>query len=223
MWGPKSILDSRPEPPVRGSMTPAEIVIASSASTGVTVCAALWLARNLILERLRGAVRHEYDVKLEVLRSDLSKQTDAGLTELRSQLEREAADEIARLRSELDVLREKELSGHKEKLNAYRLVTDVFSETYTDLQIAFESGEFGGVRSKYNRCWTQCYGYLSMVAPQEVMDAFDGLNDYVLTVLAGRQAPMPWPETRILALRLINCMRHDIGLSTGSLDYHGEL
>jgi hypothetical protein len=203
-------------------MTNFETVITSSAITGACFAAVVWMARNLILERLRAAVRHEYDARLEVLRSDLSRQTETGLTELRSQLEREAADKIARLQSELDLLKAKELSGLQEKLNAYRLVIEVFAEIYSDLLTAFSAGQFAEVRDRYNRFWVRCYGYLSVVAPQEVMDAYDGLNDYVLGVLSGRRQPQPWSESRVLALRFINSMRDDVGLADEDIEYHGE-
>lgn len=204
-------------------MTPFEIAVTTSGTTAVLVGFVLWLARNLIQERLRGAVKHEYDTKLEAFRSDLRKETEIQLAQLRTQLERESSQELARLQKDLDLLKQKELSGHQQKLNTYRLVFDVLAEIYSDLQIAFTQGQFEQVRDKYNRCWVRCYGYLSMMASQEVMDAFDGLNDYVIKVLSGRQQPQPWPETRKLALRFINCMRRDIGLDTREIEYHGDL
>jgi len=188
----------------------------------------LWLARNLIQERLRRAVKHEYDTKLEAFRSDLRKETEIQLTQLRTQLERESGQELARLQKDLDLLKQKELSGHQQKLNTYRLVFDVLAEIYSDLQIAFTPGQFEQVRveqvrDKYNRCWVRCYGYLSMMASQEVMDAFDRLNDYIIKVLFGRQQVQTWSETRKLALSFINCMRKDIGFGTGEIQYHGDL
>jgi len=62
-----------------------------------------------------------------------------------------------------------------------------------------------------------------MMAPQDVMDAFDALNDYVLTILSGQQSAQPWPETRKLALRFSNCMRMDVGLAEEDIEYHGSL
>jgi hypothetical protein len=97
-------------------------------------------------------VKHEYDTKIEKLRSDLRKETEIGLTNLRNQLEREAGQELARLQKDLDLLKQKELSGHQEKLKAYRLVVDVFAEIYADLQIAFTQGQSEQLRDKYNRC-----------------------------------------------------------------------
>jgi hypothetical protein len=198
-------------------------LIGTTFSSATLVGIVLWLARNLIQERLRGAVKHEYDTKIEKLKSDLRKETEIGLTNLRNQLERKAGQELARLQKDLDLLKQKELSGHQEKLKAYRLVVDVFAEIYADLQIAFTQGQSEQLRDKYNRCWVRCYGYLSMMAPQDVMDAFDRLNNYILMVFLGQQQPQPWPETRKLALEFINCMRRDIGLSTEDIEYHGKL
>jgi hypothetical protein len=198
-------------------------LIGTTFSSATLVGIVLWLARNLIQERLRGAVKHEYDTKIEKLKSDLRKETEIGLTNLRNQLERKAGQELARLQKDLDLLKQKELSGHQEKLKAYRLVVDVFAEIYADLQIAFTQGQSEQLRDKYNRCWLRCYGYLSMMAPQDVMDAFNRLNNYILMVFLGQQQPQPWPETRKLALEFINCMRRDIGLSTEDIEYHGKL
>jgi len=99
----------------------------------------------------------------------------------------------------------------------------VFAEIYSDFQIAYARGQSEQLQVKYNRSWVRCYGYLSMMAPQEVMDAFDRLNDYVLKVFLGRQQPQSWPETRKFVLEFVNCMRRDIGLGTGDIEYHGEL
>jgi hypothetical protein len=146
-----------------------EIIITTAGGTASLVGVVLWLARNIIQERLRGAVKHEYDTKLEAFRSDLRKQTEVELTQFRTQLEREAGQDLARLQKDLDLLKQKEFSGHQEKLKAYRLVFEVFAEIYSDLQIAFTQGSFDQVRDKYNRCWVRCYGYLSMMAPQDVI------------------------------------------------------
>ena len=56
------------------------------------------------------------------------------LTSHRNQLAREAGQELTRLQKELELLKQKELSGHQEKLNAYHLVVDVLAETYSDFQ-----------------------------------------------------------------------------------------
>jgi hypothetical protein len=69
-------------------MTPFEIAVATSGTTVILVGFVLWLARNLIQERLRGAVKHDYDTKLEAFRSDLRKETEIQLT----QLERESQE-----------------------------------------------------------------------------------------------------------------------------------
>jgi len=204
-------------------MTPFEIVVATSGSTVVLISITLWLARNLIQERLRAAIKHEYDTKLEHLKSDVQKETETAVATLRNQLERESSQDLARLQKDLDLFKQKELSGHHQKPQVYQLVFDVFAEIYSDLLIAFTQGQHVQVRDKYNRSWVRCYGYLSMIAPQDVMDAFDRLNDYALKVLSGSQLPQPWPQTRELALTFINSMRRDIGLDTREIEYHGTL
>lgn len=76
---------------------------------------------------------------------------------------------------------------------------------------------------RYNRGWMKVYGYLAVLAPQEVMDAFDRLNDYLLGVLKGRHRPQPWASTRELALDLINAVRRGIGFDPSPIKYRGSL
>jgi hypothetical protein len=204
-------------------MTLFETIITTSVSTASIIGVIIWLARNLIQERLRGAIKHEYDTKLEAFQSELRRANEIELTQFRTQLERESGQDLALLQKDLDLLKQKEFSGHQEKLNAYRHVFEDFSEIYSDLQVAFIQGSFEQVRDKYNRFWVRSYNQLSMMAPQDVMDAFDALNDYMIRLLTGRQAVQPWPETRKLALTFINCMRKDIGLANGEIKYHGSL
>ena len=52
-------------------MTDLEQILYSTIGTTALIAAAAWLARNLILERLRNSVRHEFERKLEALKSEL--------------------------------------------------------------------------------------------------------------------------------------------------------
>jgi hypothetical protein len=57
---------------------------------------AVFLARNLILTRLKNAVKHEYDVKLKQFESDLNTRTEIELAKLNNHLTMEL--EIAKLK-----------------------------------------------------------------------------------------------------------------------------
>jgi len=180
----------------------------STVATSSLFALLLWLFRGLIGERLKNAVRAEYDEKLERLKADL---------------QREHGESLAHLQKELDVLREKEVSGYHDKLHAYRLVIDVFSEVYADVSAAISADDLPGITDKYNREWVRCYGYLSLLAPQKVMGAFDRVNDYILQLLSGRVEAQPWVKSRELALAMINEIRCDVGIDTSAIEYHGNL
>ena len=165
--------------------------------------------RGLIGERLSAAVKHEYEEKI---------------AKLRSQLQRENQETSSRFQKDLDVLREKELGGHKDKIQAYRLVIDVMASLYSDIQHAVRTQVFEqAIIDRYNQAWVQCYGYLSMLAPQDVMDAYDRLNDYILNILNGRSSLQEWAVTRTHALAFLNAVRSDVGLSGAPVEYHGNL
>lgn len=58
-----------------------------------------WLARNLILTRLKATVQHEFDGKLEALRTDLRKSEESFRADLRAK------------ETDIQVLRSGALSG----------------------------------------------------------------------------------------------------------------
>ena len=113
---------------------------------------------------------------------------------------------------------EKELGGHKDKIQAYRLVIDVMASLYSDIQHAVQTQVpvDQAIIDRYNQAWVQCYGYLSMLAPQDVMDAYDRLNDYILNILSGRSPLQEWAVTRSRALAFLNTVRTDVGAGRSS-------
>jgi hypothetical protein len=58
--------------------------IASSAGTGALLAGLVWIFRNWIMTRLKNAVGHEYNVKLESHKAELKTETDKQLLELKS-------------------------------------------------------------------------------------------------------------------------------------------
>ena len=184
-------------------------ILSSAVASSVLLASLGWLFRGLIGERLSAAVKHEYEEKI---------------AKLRSQLQRENQETSSRFQKDLDVLREKELGGHKDKIQAYRLVIDVMASLYSDIQHAVRTQVFEqAIIDRYNQAWVQCYGYLSMLAPQDVMDAYDRLNDYILNILNGRSSLQEWAVTRTHALAFLNAVRSDVGLSGAPVEYHGNL
>lgn len=163
-------------------------------ATMAAIVLLVWLLRALITERLTNAVRHEYDKVLKGIEKDL------------------------------DILKEKEVGGHRDRLATYRLVVDVMAHLYADLYQAVREGRFEpGIVDRYNEGWVRCYGYLSILAPQAVMDAFDELNDYILAAFKGHAPLQEWAVSRTHALAFLNAIRRDIGLTEGSIEYKGKL
>ncbi|MEX3846245.1 hypothetical protein [Paraburkholderia sp. BR10882] len=76
----------------------------SSSSLSVLLTGALaWLTRTWIGERLRGAIRSEYDAKLETLKAQLKSSADAMLETHKAQLKAQSDVELERLRTSLAI------------------------------------------------------------------------------------------------------------------------
>ncbi|WP_376890734.1 hypothetical protein, partial [Aeromonas veronii] len=65
------------------------------------------------------------------------------------------------------------------------------------------------------------YGYLAMIAPQEVMDANDAFIDQLLAIIFDGETTS-WEEIRAKALCLTNAMRRDIGIDKSDVAYNGN-
>jgi hypothetical protein len=184
-------------------------VLSSAAVTTILLAVLAFLLRGLITTRLTAAVKHEYEQKIEMLKF---------------QLQRENGEVLSRLQKDLDVVREKELGGHRDKLVAYRQVVEVMAQLYAEIQHAARSNNFDqGITDRYNQAWVRCYGYLSLLAPQAVMDAYDRLNDYILRILSGRSPIQEWPVSREYGLAFINAVRADVNLAAEPVVYGGDL
>ena len=140
------------------------------------------------------------------------------------ELQRKADVAIAELTKELDVLKNTELRIHSDKLAIYRAAIDIIVSMLLALQkhrdgkltppdgaAALEMFEQGRLR---------LYGYLAMLAPQAVMDALDALTEYLLAA-AYENAPHTWEGMRMLALKLLNEIRIDVGLDKTPIEYRG--
>jgi len=184
------------------------ILVSLGGGAAILLGLSSWLGKVWI-NRLLEAEKARHAEQLERLRAEFLRRNEQSLIELRSKV---------------DVLQEKHLTGHKEKVGIYRIAVNLLADLLGDIELTGLSGQAPpGMFDRYNRGWMKAYGYLAMFAPQEVMDAFDRLNDYLLSVLKGRQAPQVWAETRKLALDLINAVRRDIGFDATSIEYHGTL
>lgn len=149
---------------------------------------------------------------------------EAELARLRADLEAANAQSLARLAQELDIAQARTLDTVREKLAAYRYAVDLVAG------LVAEMGRAAGGRTtpgqalmevdQFERERLRLYGYLGMLAPQEVMDAQDNLIDWILGVVEGTLA-FDWTELRRLALVLLNEIRRDVGLDKTPIMYRG--
>ncbi|EPF2931026.1 hypothetical protein ACSL9C_003969 [Vibrio navarrensis] len=127
---------------------------------------------------------------------------------------------------ELDLAKDKLLSNHSDKIVIYRMVIDTVAEilaafdAHQTRQLSPEEAK--EALEKFNKDRIRLYGYLGMLAPQNVMDAQDKLIDLLISVAYGN-ANYEWDLVRELALKLINEVRKDIGIDQSEISYNGEL
>lgn len=148
------------------------------------------------------------------------------LEKLRADLQHHSAANLASIKSDLEIYKEKHLKGHEDKLAIYRLATDVVVEILGDLDLMMLSGEPPENAKerfdRFNRGRMKAYGYLAMLAPQNVMDSMDNLMDHIILLTQG-QKKYEWPEVRKLVIALLNEIRKDIVIDPTPIEYRGNL
>ena len=77
-------------------MPDALTILSSLLASGLLSAALLWLTKNWISERLKNAIKHEYDEKLETHKAQLKSQSDVSIERLKSQLQVTAAERNVR-------------------------------------------------------------------------------------------------------------------------------
>ncbi len=78
-----------------------QTVLSSAAVSAALSGLLLWLFKSWISERLKNAIKFEYDQKLEIHKTELKSQSDLALEGIRAELTREREGDLARLRAEL--------------------------------------------------------------------------------------------------------------------------
>jgi hypothetical protein len=148
---------------------------------------------------------------------------DRQLTILRNDLQRENQESLNKLKTEFEIYRETFLQGHSDKIAIYRKVADIIADLLVDMNIALGSGTQLPVEAVMNfeRQRLRITGYLGMLAPQNVMDAYDNLVDYLLGIIEGK-SQFDWNEVRKHAINMLNQVREDIGIDPRPIGYRGE-
>ncbi|AMF92406.1 hypothetical protein AL536_02695 [Vibrio fluvialis] len=149
---------------------------------------------------------------------------DRELEKLRTGLHQESQQNLAKLNSEIEVYKQTQLREHNDKLLIYRATIDLVATMLAKVEMivlrnkqqltAQEREQFEAERLKI-------YGYLAMIAPQEVMDANDVFIDQLLAVVFDGKY-VSWEVIRSKALNLTNAMRKDIGIDKSEVSYNGE-
>jgi len=149
---------------------------------------------------------------------------DRELEELRTQLYKVSQEELAKFHSEIEVYKQTQLREHSDKLAIYRATIDMVATMLAKVEMIViknkqqlspeEAEQFETERLKI-------YGYLAMIAPQEVMDANDAFIDQLLALVFDGQF-VKWEMIRLKALNLTNAMRKDIGMDKSEISYNGD-
>ncbi|MUJ30184.1 hypothetical protein GNP73_19700 [Aliivibrio fischeri] len=137
------------------------------------------------------------------------------------------AKSLESMKYELNILQEKLLNSHNDKVAIYRMGIDTVADLLASFDFNYDGNNLSAEDTKialkaFNQQRLKLYGYLAMLAPQEVMDAQDNLVDK-LFIIAHGNAPYDWKAIRVLVLELINAMRNDVGIDTNSISYNGKL
>jgi hypothetical protein len=152
----------------------------------------------------------EHETKLAELRADLQKVNDS---------------ELSKIRNELDIYKQKHIKGHSDKIEIYRAVVDIVANFIAELDSINSNNltpnDFQKKFENFNRDRLRVYGYLAMLAPQNVLDSFDELIAYVFEVIEGAK-PYDFKEVRSLALIMLNNVRNDIGIDLTPVQYNGN-
>jgi hypothetical protein len=189
----------------------AAAVLASLGGGGLIVFKLSDFLGKLWAERLMSRERAKYDRELAEFRAKLEQFNQEKLTELQTQL---------------GIYRETYLKEHNDKIAIYRLATDIIAEFLADLNLVRLGGKpEGNSLDRFNRGRLKAHGYLAMLAPQKVMDAYDALVDYSFEILEKKppgNAFEEWKEIRRLVYELLNAVREDIGIDKSKIEYRGK-
>lgn len=187
-------------------------ILAALGGGGAIVLGLSGYLGKLWADRLMARERAAHEHALERLRSDLAARSSS---------------DLERLKASVDLSKTKLIGAHKDKLVMYRMVTDIVAEMIVDLGAAQEKARVLSPEQalermlRFERDRLRAYGYLAMLAPQHVMDAFDRVIDYLLNVLDS-SAKYDFTRVRQLGIAMLNQIRIDLGVDVTPIDYHGN-
>ena len=145
------------------------------------------------------------------------------IEELRNSLRKETEEYLSNVTNQVEIYKQTHLREHSDKLAIYRATIDLIAKMLAKIEMVY-------LKNKSELTKEECeefeierlriYGYLAMLAPQNIMDANDRLTDLLLALIYDNE-PTSWLNIRACALQLTNAMRKDIGLNKADVTYNG--
>ena len=143
---------------------------------------------------------------------------------LQNELRLNAEKQLADVHSALAVHRETFLKHHGDKIAIYRKATDFVTATIHEFELftlGIQAQVSPEVVKRFHFERLQVYGYLGMLAPQDVMDKFDAMIELMLVFIVDKE-PVAWLDIRNTALALLNAIRADLGVVGPGIEYRGK-
>lgn len=178
------------------------------------ILATIGISSSLLFFLIKWSAKLLADRIIENRKAELKKEVE----EFRINLEAKNEVTLEKLKSELDISKITNLTALNEKVKIYRLATDIFSDLIANLDYGLLTLE---KRFIFNRERLKLYGYMGMIASQEVMDACDKLTAFMFDVFEQKEE-YNWNKLRELALDLLNEIRKDININASAIVYKGS-
>jgi hypothetical protein len=187
----------------------ATAILASLGTSGVIIWGLSNYLGRIWANRLFAKERNKYDREIESLRNELR---------------RDSEEYLSKLTSEIEIYKQTHLREHSDKLMIYRATIDLVATMLAKIEMVYLKNKEKLSPEEQELFETErlrIYGYLAMLAPQNIMDANDKLMDLLLALIYDDK-PTSWEDIRYHALLLTNAMRNDIGLDKKSVEYNGS-
>ncbi|MGY4041999.1 hypothetical protein [Aeromonas hydrophila] len=184
-------------------------IIASLGGSGAIILGLSNYLGKIWAERLMATEKANHEQKLEYLRVQLQKENQLHLAELNNGLE---------------IYKQTHLREHSDKLVIYRAtieLTAIMLAKVEMIALQYKRELSPEEKEKFEIERLKIYGYLAMIAPQEVMDANDVFVDQLLAIVFDGKVTS-WETIRTKLLYLTNSMRRDIGIDKSDVAYNGN-
>jgi len=129
-----------------------------------------------------------------------------------------AAKIVEREKTKLEKEKTNFTKALNEKIDIYKKAIDIYSELLNNFDYNNITKE---QRYNFNKERMRLYGYMGLIAPQEVMSTFDSLTDYLFDVMEQKES-YDWVKVRNHSLKIINSIRKDIGINDSDIIYKGK-